>query len=139
PAARYRSKHISINIPTFDPVTHYPNELWITLNPSIFGVIELGFEPSKNEYGQTQIGHDLFDEIAVKYNIIDMKQLHLLQSDFPDEKYWSIWNNLWGDDCRYNDFLITIKDNELINDVFDELLESKITMRVDFKNIRSKQ
>ncbi|MCL2065681.1 MAG: hypothetical protein FWG98_15105 [Candidatus Cloacimonetes bacterium] len=139
PAARYQYKHRPIENPPFDPEMHEPNELWISLNQNIFGIIELGFEPRKNEYGQTQIGHDLFDEIAVKYNIIDMKQLHFLQSNFPDEKYWSISNNLWGYDCRYNDFLITIKDNELINDVFDELLKSKITMRVDFKNKRSKQ
>ena len=138
-AARYSHKLPKLEIPIFDESLHYPNELWITLNQGIFGFIELGFAPTKNDNGQIQIGHAEFDAMAIKYDFTEMRQLYLLQRDFSDENYLPIWYEHVKDYCRYYDFLITIADNETIEEVFQILTENIAVLRVSYRDKRSEQ
>ena len=88
--------------------------------------------------GKIQIGHDSFDTMAIEYNIIEMKQLYILQRDFPDEYYLPIWDN-YVVGCRYINFLITIKDNDSIQDVINALINNDTVIRVITRNKRSEQ
>jgi len=126
-AAKYIFISNEVYPPFFDENLHLPNELWITLNPRVAGFIDFGFEPEKNENGQVQIGYPSFDEIAIKYDITDMKQLYFFSPDNLNI------NTNFFDDCRYNDFLITIKDNTNIRDVYYELRQTQgLVLRVTY-------
>ena len=88
--------------------------------------------------GKIQIGHDSFDTMAIEYNIIEMKQLYILQHDFPDENYLPIWEEYYME-CRYIDFLITIKDNDSIQGVINALIYNDAVSDVTPRNKRSEQ
>jgi hypothetical protein len=72
---------------------------------------------SRTESGQIQIGLKQFDELAIKYDFIEIKRVH----DFVKDQEWHDTNGAH----LMNIFRITIKDNDVIYQALAELEKEK--------------
>ena len=119
--------------PEFDEKIHSPNSLIIVFDHETVGVFNFGYVAEKNENGQIQIGHDSFDKMAERYNIIGIFQLDLFDDMYVRDTEWPGYS-------RLNVFRITFNNALEAKELYTVLIADKSILKAwyDFKDIPKK-
>ena len=114
----------------YDQASYRSTSILICIDYQVHDYLAWGYEAKKNDQGQIQLGLESFDNLAVKFNFTDLRQLHLgvYRDNEGIYKEFSPMNNV---------FRILFDDADIIQEIYNSLKNDRSIIYVSYDKIYS--